>query len=225
MSNAALEREALRIYRRYAEEVVERFNLCPWAERARKAGRTAERVLLGHGASVVKPTLDAIDELAGDATVEVGLLIYPDLEVSRLGFEHFTSRVRDAEQARHELGAQPFVMAAFHPESPADLADPERLIPFIRRSPDPTIQLVRQSVLERVRGNTPQGTEFVDVRLLGTQALQEGEQLPLRKRIATANLETVERVGPERLEAIFAEIRRDRDASYARARSRSASRT
>ena len=73
------------------------------------------------------------------------------------------------------VGESPFAMAAFHPDAAADLDDPERLIPFLRRTPDPTIQLVRQEALERVRGRHPQGTAFVDPQLFSAQAFAQEE--------------------------------------------------
>jgi len=122
--------------------------------------------------------------------------------------------VREQDAARRELGAAPFALAAFHPEAPPRVDDPERLIPFLRRTPDPTIQLVRRDVLERVRG--PQGTGFIDVAMLTPRALLAEPEETLRRTIAKTNLETVSSVGVHVLEAVFEDIRRDRDESYAK---------
>ena len=45
----ALAREARRIYLRYAEEFVERFDLCPWAAKARRDGHVEVRVVTAPG--------------------------------------------------------------------------------------------------------------------------------------------------------------------------------
>jgi len=208
-----LELEALRVYRRYASEVVERYGLCPWAASARREGRIAERVLVAsEPQDALEPTLAALDELAHAPQIEIGLLLYPQLCLDRFAFEHFVANVRARDAARRELGATPFALAAFHPEAPARTDDAERLIPFLRRTPDPTIQLVRRDVLERMRG--PQGSGFVDVAMLTPQALLAEAAEPLRRTIAKTNLETVCSVGVHVLEALFEDIRRDRDESY-----------
>lgn len=214
-SDELLRREALRIYRRYAVEVIEALNLCPWAERARAQGQVAERVLLARSTETAEP-LALISELAADPRVEVGLLIFPRLELARVPFERFVAELvaRDAE--RHELGAIPFAMAAFHPEAAPDTTDAERLIPFIRRSPDPTLQLVRRSTLERLREKTPHGTQFIDLALLTSAALAAPPSLPLRRRIAETNRDTVLSLGVDEIERRLREIAGDRRASYAR---------
>jgi hypothetical protein len=88
-------------------------------------------------------------------------------------------------------------------------------VPFIRRTPDPTIQLVRVSSLERVREGFSDGTQFVDLRALATLGASPETTLPLRDRIARANLKTVERLGPEEVERRLLSIREDRNRTYA----------
>jgi hypothetical protein len=221
MDDGALELEALRLYRRYALEIVEAFALCPWAERARRDGHVALRVLCQRNQDS-EPALASVAELGKNSRVEVGLLIFPRLALDALGFEHFTAKVRNDDAERHELGAIPFAMAAFHPNADADLSDAERLIPFLRRTPDPTIQLVRRSVLDRVRGKTPQGTSFADLALVEMlegatlDATPTEEATSLRERIARKNHETVRAAGVDALKARLDEIRRDRMESYAR---------
>jgi hypothetical protein len=92
------------------------------------------------------------------------------------------------------------------------------LIPFLRRTPDPTIQVVRQTALDRVRGTSQEGTSFFDLSSLAVLPLPQKEPLSLRQRIGQANLETTLKVGPETLEALLSDIRRDRDESYAKLR-------
>src|SRR5437773_1075477 len=147
MAPAALEKEAIRLYRRYEVEIVEALKLCPWAERARLDGRVVERVLEWPCPDFARP-LAAINELARDSLIEIGLLIFPTARVPRPEFEWFVSRLVDADAGARELGTVPFALAAFHPDAEPDLSHSERLISFLRRTPDPTIQLVRCEALD-----------------------------------------------------------------------------
>jgi hypothetical protein len=210
------EREVLRLNRRYLDEVVEAFALCPWALRARLDGQVRERVLTHGSPDFFAESLDALAALAGDAGLEIGLFIYPRLRLSRLDFEHFVRRLRAYDEERHPVGEVPLAMAAFHPEAEADLEEPERLIPYLRRSPYPTIQVVRRTALDRVRGGTDEGTAYLDLSLVAGLDLHQPVSPPLRERIARANLATVKRVGKDTLEAAFADILRDRDETEAR---------
>jgi hypothetical protein len=203
--------EALRVYRRYQTEVVEALGLCPWAERARLDGGVRERVLLQRDEAIA-PAFAALDELEAEAGVDVGLLIFPRLALGRSDFEHFVSRVREADVKRHSLGEVPFMFAAFHPDAAPDTTHAERLIPFLRRTPDPSIQLVRGSAVDRVRARASQGTQFVDVASLVLDDLEL--TLPLRERITRANLATAQRIGVGELGRHLDEIRRDRDETY-----------
>ncbi|HTM46909.1 MAG TPA: DUF1415 family protein [Polyangiaceae bacterium] len=213
--DAALVAQALRIYRRYQLEFVEALNLCPWAERARLDGKVTERVLL-HVQDFVTETLRVIDDLEAQEQFEIGLLIYPQLRVDRPQFDRKVADLGEAYRQRTEMHSPVFAMAAFHPDAPAVLTHAERLIPFIRRSPDPTIQLVRATALDRVREGSPEGTHFVDPASINLLTLPPKRDLPLRERIARANLRTIERVGVDAAEGILQSIFKDRDESYAR---------
>lgn len=209
-------REATRLYERYALEVVERYDLCPWASRARRGGEVRAEVLLQRDPADLEPTLARIAELAASETVTIGILLYPTLRLGRLDFEHFLRRLRHTDTARHELGCVPFAMAAFHPDAQADQTDADRLIPFIRRTPDPTIQLVRRSALEAVRAQSDQGTAFAHVGMLSPVGQPPPAAPSVRDRIALRNLETVRSVGASALDAVFVDIARDRAESYTR---------
>ncbi len=205
--------EARRVHRRYLLEIVEGCGLCPWAERARVDGRVRERVFLDDDPEEIAPSLDALAELVVDASAEVAFFVYPRLALDRRGFERFVASLREADAKRHALGDIPYVLAAFHPDAQPDTAQAERLVPFLRRTPDPTIQLLRAASLERVRGGAPQGTQFVDSSSI--EMLWEEAVIPLRERIARANLVTATRMGIDVLAARLDDIRRDRDAAYA----------
>lgn len=207
-----VERETLRLNRRYLVEVVERFALCPWAARSRLEGQVTECVFQQESPDDFDPSLARITNLVGHTTIEIALFIYPRIGVGRLDFDHFLRRLRALDHDRHEIGQVPFAMAAFHPDATPQLDDPERLIPFLRRSPYPTLQLVRTTALERVRGHEMEGTAYLDLDLHALPTLGTAPP-PLRERIARHNLATVEREGVAKVEGAIRAILADRDAT------------
>lgn len=210
--------EAVRLYGRYAVEVVERFELCPWAARARREGAVRPLVLLHDSPDDLAPSLNAIDILAGLSDITIGILIYPNLALNRLDFEHFLRKLRRADSERQGPSEVPFAMAAFHPEAKADLKDADRLIPFIRRTPDPTLQLVRSTALNAVSATPSSGTAFADLRMMAHVSPKQDPGPSVRERIGTWNLQTVRHVGAEALEAVFNDIGQDRTETYSRVR-------
>lgn len=212
MTDEALAREAIRVYRRYAVEIVEGLSFCPYAERARTEGRTEEIVIVGE-----LPTDEAvgerIEEVAEDEQIEIGLVVFPRLTLSRPMFGRWVEILRKQHAARR--GSAVLALEGFHPDAEADLSNAERLTPFVRRTPDPTIQLTRLRALERVRRGTPTGTAYVDPSALDLDVLsKEVEKRPLHERIADLNLETVRDLGVEAVEDKLEDILRDRDRSY-----------
>jgi hypothetical protein len=158
-----LRREALRLCDRYIDEVVLAFGLCPWAEPSLRAGTVARHVLTGPR-PVPADCLPVIDEWeagpaggAGpvggkSAAVAVGLLVIPRFTGSRAAFDTFAEGVRRADRSRRAAGAAPpFLVAAFHPVGASRFAGPHQLVSFLRRSPDPLLQLVRADLLDGVR--------------------------------------------------------------------------
>jgi hypothetical protein len=208
------QREACRLHERYLVEIVEACGLCPWAERARLQGRTTTAVLLQVDDAAFEPCLAALDEWAADTRLDIGFLVLPRLPLGRLDFDRFVARLQAIYAGRLPPGQTPFALAAFHPDAAPIVDDAERLIPFLRRTPDPCIQVVRMSTLKRVRGSTPEGTQFIDVASLEASLLREAV-VPLRQRIARTNLDTVRRMGVAQFAACVEDIQRDRDRTYA----------
>ncbi len=182
--------EALRVNARYVEEVVIGWNLCPWAARAWHDGQVVRRVF--DATAPVAATDDVVafaGELAANPDAAIGLAIFPRAGVTVGAWESFAERVR--------RGVRGFLLAAFHPDygdagnSPVDAA---RLVAHIRRTPDPTLQLVRASLLDALA--------------------RDGRDLSAD--IARDNHHTVTTRGPAALDALLADIRHDRDAAYAR---------
>jgi hypothetical protein len=189
-AEAALAVEALRVNARYVEEVVIGWGLCPWAARAWNDGQVTQRVFTD-----AEPDVGAvaafIDELVARPDAAIGLAIFPRVARTVGAWEKFAEQVR-----RSRAG---FLAAAFHPDYPAPeggapgvgAIDAARLVPFIRRTPDPTLQLVRASLLDGLRGQVSDD-------------------------VARDNLATVTARGLAALDALLTDIRRDRDAGYAR---------
>ena len=175
--------EALRLNARYVEEVVIGWELCPWAARAWLDGQVVQRVFPDaepDAAAVAR----FIDELIAEPRAAIGLAIFPRVAGTVGSWERFAETVRRTRDG--------FVAAAFHPDYRASdgALDAARLVPFIRRTPDPTLQLVRASLVHSLRGQ-------------------------VSNDVARANLATVTARGIEKLEALLTEIRRDRDTTYA----------
>ena len=183
--SAGLIAEALRVNARYVEEVVIGWDLCPWAARAWLDGQVTQRVFPD-----AEPDAAAvsrfIDELMADPRAAIGLALFPRVACTVGAWESFAERVRRTH------GASPFLVAAFHPDyrAPDGLLDASRLVPFIRRTPDPTLQLVRASLIDRLQGQ-------------------------VSADVARANFAAVTARGLGALDALLTDIRRDRDASYA----------
>ncbi len=200
--------ETLRLYRRYQHEIVEGLNLCPWAKRARLDGKVQPRVSLSQTTDPA-PVLAAIDDWTANANIDIGLLIFPRLQVSRKQFEHFATDAMEADAKRHTLRSPQFVIAAFHPDAPLLTDSAERLIPFLRRTPDPTLQIVRVSALERVRQGETTGTRFVDLSTLDLSKLPVSPAVSLRDRVSASNLRTAEQLGERALLEAYERIARD----------------
>jgi hypothetical protein len=217
LDEPALIHEARRIYLRYAQEVVEALGLCPWAAQARRDGRVRKRVLTSVQPALVE-ILAAVEAVESDADAEIGLLIFPQLRSSRVEFQRLAASVREADAAHKGRDKTLMALADFHPDAEPDMRSPERLIGFVRRSPDPTLQLVRRSALAAVRMTQDSGTRFVDASTLKALSPDElpHEPEPLARRIARHNHQTIAQLGVESVRARFDDIANDRDASYAR---------
>jgi hypothetical protein len=194
---------------RYLHEFVEALGMCPYAKICRESGKLHRRVLRSREEAL--PAIREIEALPPES-VEVALLIFPGEpasgEASARAFSAFCASLRDRMFAAHG-GDAPFYSVAFHPDLPRDLLDANRAVQLVRRSPDPTLQLVRASVLRSVRGRNDGGSRYVDTRKLSLeQAMALVSPLTLAERIAQANLATVQREGPDRIEALLASFRR-----------------
>lgn len=155
----------------------------------------------------VTDTLPLVAELAQPrfAHVEVALLIFPAIQAEFPAFEHFAALLREARGALE--GAPTFYIVPFHPDAPPDTDTPHGLVSFLRRSPDPTLQLVRASLLERVRGRDTEDTVWADPTTLDRGHLPPKTPPSLSTRIAETNFESVRKAGAERLRVLLDSMR------------------
>jgi hypothetical protein len=144
--SAALAAEALRVNARYVEEVVIGWNLCPWAARAWNDGQVVRRVFDAPvPAAVTGDVVAFAGELAANQDAAIGLAMFPRAGVTVGAWESFAERVR--------RGVRGFLIAAFSPRlrrrpRVAPPSIPRGWVAFIRRTPDPTLQLVRASLID-----------------------------------------------------------------------------
>ncbi len=171
---------------RYLREFIEALHICPYARGCREAGQLHREVLLDRELDA-RHVASRITALDGQTQSEIGLLIFPRLNVTAQAFERFIRDVRARYEASRTTPIDFFVVA-FHPELPQQLKNADMAVRFMRRSPDPTIQLVRPSAIQRARQGTrdPEG---------------------LSSHIAEAGLRAVMAAGPERVAALLDDLR------------------
>ena len=209
-----LRQESLRLYDRYAREIVEGLSFCPYAASSREAGRVSVVALISplDATSVAV----AIEAIAMHDEADIGIVLLPLFSGSRGALSRFAGEVRELIPSRD---ARSFAIADFHPDSVPSIEAPGDFTSFIRRTPDPTLQLVRMSALNQVRTREGHGSGFVDPSQLGSlEALRAPTQAPLHERIADLNRATVARAGLAAIEARLEAIHRDRRDTHARIR-------
>src|SRR3954467_4451537 len=160
-----LERPALARSDRYLQEFVEALDLCPFARRCREEGRLVRRVILDD--YVLAAALRAIAEIEAlpEKQCEVALLIMPRFADGAAALQEVCGQTRRHLRAFH--------CVAFHPDLKTDFSNENRAVPFFRRAPDPMLQLVRVSTLERGRAGRPGGgrwTRWIDLPESGQRA-------------------------------------------------------
>ncbi|MBM4345628.1 MAG: DUF1415 family protein [Deltaproteobacteria bacterium] len=149
---------------RYLASVVEAFGLCPFARQCRATGKLHRHVVAaGDQRAFLVQTLAEL-QATGDDGFEVALVLMPAFVGAASEFETLL-REAETEVAAHlrAQGRQPACFAVvFHPGLPFASDQPHQLVGLLRRSPDPTVQLVRRSLLDRVRGTRGEH-RYVDV--------------------------------------------------------------
>ncbi len=179
------EAEVRRLLDRYLIEIVEAYGLCPWAKSARTGGEISVGILWGE-----RPPIDAwvtmARELLARPSTRLAMLLAPELELT-------PSELRmDREQVGRAVDN--CGVADFHPDVELDIATPSRLVPFLRRSPDPLMQFVPLSILDVIRRQTAV-TLSDQAKALGGIAYNNPDDIG--DEIAATNHERVLRDGAE----------------------------
>lgn len=200
---AARRRDVLRILERYIIEIIEEYELCPWAPRARLGGSIGIGILWG------TPSLDAW------TTCSAALLAQREVQVAMVVAPELLCSSAELRSVRDDVCAQlPHAgVAHFHPDAALDLSTPARLVPTLRRSPDPMLQLVPLRVLDAVRGRAAVAAG----RSVQAQMLVDSVPPPkpaLADQVAAVNYARALR-DIDALTAKLADIRSDRDRTYA----------
>ncbi len=195
--------EVRRVHDRYFVEFVEAFELCPWARSARVRGELAFEILWGTPTD--EDWFAASRRAYSQPGMRVAMVVAPELVIDTIAFHNLRNRVTDL------LGDAG--VAEFLPDAPLDLVSAARLVPYLRRSPDPLLQIVPIALLESVRAKPT----VVD---RATQAMiLEGHYVAPRGDVADQIADTNHRrISRDRVAAaaVLDAIRADRDASYAR---------
>lgn len=196
--------EVRRLLDRYIVEVVEAYDLCPWARAARTGDEVGVEVLWGQPA--LEDWLAAAARAFARPRVRIGMLVAPELAATPAELHAMRDRIT---AVRPGIG-----IAEFHPDAAIDLGSPARLVPFLRRSPDPLLQLVPLALLDSVRAAPPAVDRSGQAQILG--GLAAAPRGDVADSIAAANHA---RVGAERaaVEAVLDDIAADRRRSYAQA--------
>jgi hypothetical protein len=199
--------EVHRVHRRYAAEVVAANRLCPFL-RDVDTGFGAFVAMLDPG----EPSVDAAVQAVLEADNPVIHVVFPLVCPSPALFERFSGRLAQALKLVLNPGGilreprkTPPVMATFHPELVGDAGAPHRLVAILRRAPDPFVQLIPEGMHEG-------GTVFAPLSEAAAMAAQAHAE-PVD--VAQANFDRLAGGKVDELIARMAEIRADRDRSYA----------
>ena len=199
----ALRREALRLHERYQHELIERFSVCPWARPARLAGRTIAHVVTTRtcGAEELKPLLTT---WAADSRIEVGFVIAPRFSGGAAAFSDWAASIAEPH-------GDVFLTAPFFP----GVSESAGSIQFLRQTPDPCVQFVRRTRLEEIRAQDP--PHYQDVFELDMHHLsKDSAPQAVAASVVAHNERTLEREGRASIQAIFEDIRRDREQTYSK---------
>ncbi len=195
--------EVLRLLDRYLVEIVEAYELCPWARGAREGGEISVDVLWGQPA--LDEWLAAARTLLALPRTRVAMVITPELAASPAELRALRDRVAAAIPTAG--------VADFHPDAALDLATPARLVPFLRRAPDPLLQLVPLALLDSVRGAPPAVDRARQAQILG--GLVDAPRGDVADRLARDNHARVS-AHADAFAAKLAELADDRASSYPR---------
>ena len=202
-AGAVLALEALRLHDRYQREFVERFSICPWAKQARSDDRVRAHVVLETRCDP-RSLRSVVESWAQDEGAEVAFIIAPLFDV---GAGAFSKWAEEVGAMRPEV----FVSAPFHPNASGSTS----IVRFLRQTPDPTVQLVRRSQLQRARSDDP--PHYTDIFDLDLADLERASvRRTVAESVAAHHARLLARHGQATLQSILDGIHRDRHDTYAR---------
>lgn len=171
---------------RYLREFIEAFAICPYARTCRETGRLHREVIL-QTEPMAAPLVQRIIELSAQeyADVEVGLLILPSLRMSASDFDRFVRGIQRTYQQQRPAGTSGYFVVAFHPENDLRLDNPDVAVRFMRRSPDPTIQIVRPEAIARICGERDREIMSRNIAEAGLRAVLANDPRKLAELLAS----------------------------------------
>jgi hypothetical protein len=182
--------------------IVERFDLCPWAAPARARGE------VWIGACDESELVDALQRFDRTPSAVVGLCVLPG----------FTGDLLALRRVRNQLADGPIgkrlALAEFHPDAPLDATTASRLVPYLRRSPDPMLQAVRHDTLAGLRRGGTTLASIDQTTLMARHPIVTVRDVA--EDIADANLARVQRDGALLAGELDTLIASRRDATRAR---------
>lgn len=151
----ATDLEIIEATRRWVEQVVVAFNLCPFAKRELVKDRVRFVV------SKAKDEATLLDELAHelallnvDEAVETTLLIHPQVLQD---FYHYNDFLEAADELLVDMNLEGvYQVASFHPDYQFGGTDPGDVENYTNRSPYPMLHLLREDSLSEAIDNYPE---------------------------------------------------------------------
>jgi hypothetical protein len=147
--------EIIEATRRWVEQVVVAFNLCPFAKRE----LVKQRVRFVVSKAVDEATL--LDELAHelallnvDESVETTLLIHPQVLQNFYQYNDFLEAADDLLVDMNLEGV--YQVASFHPDYQFGGTEPDDVENYTNRSPYPMLHLLREDSLSQAIDNYPE---------------------------------------------------------------------
>lgn len=202
--NAALARND-----RFLDMIIEGMGVCPYARSSRVNGGTRRFVLPDRVTTSLPlaPSAELAEILAtmsAAGELEVVQVIFPRAAVGPREWVRSVKEVTVKLQAPYDRS---FVaVAAFHPALSYRTDTPSAMVPLFRRSPDPLIQWIRLSVLDRVRQGRPDGDVAMPEDASGMAALHTTfRRKSLADEIAEANFGKVHDMGVKSFERLLRE--------------------
>tara|TARA_Y100000592_G_scaffold100915_1_gene183703 strand:+ start:11541 stop:12107 length:567 start_codon:yes stop_codon:yes gene_type:complete len=147
--------EIIETTRRWVEQVVVAFNLCPFAKRELVKDRVRFVV------SKAKDEATLLDELAHelallnvDEAVETTLLIHPQVLQD---FYHYNDFLEAADELLVDMNLEGvYQVASFHPDYQFGGTEPDDVENYTNRSPYPMLHLLREDSLSEAIDNYPE---------------------------------------------------------------------